>query len=266
MNLIAVLLALPPLFGVRIGDSPAAIKAGLKIEPAGVGRWSESSDPAGERLDFTCEAATGCFSLPADATFRFVGGQLVLAELRFSVEGAPPDANPGRLVAAAFGDQKPAAQAEAVGRMTRYFVDKGETAAWVQDGKDAHLVIALDSLAPVTRAEAATAGAPPGDLARIPGAVDWQKGHRAILEKRLDDAVQAFDQTLKTAEAPRLLLEPARLLLAMSLAARAQVAGPSAGALADVARARTLAPDMAEDLDELARQLTPEVEAPPSAP
>jgi|JI10StandDraft_1071094.scaffolds.fasta_scaffold319816_2 hypothetical protein len=264
MNLFAVLLAIPPLFGVHLGDGPEAVKAKFKPEPAGVGQWNQSNDGAGERLDYVCAASAGCFALPGEATFRFVEGKLALAELRFEAQAAPPDASPAKHVAAAFQGLEPAARSQSVGRDSRYFVDADRTAVWTLDGLDAHVVLALDAQAPVTRAEAAAAGASAGALPSIPGAADYQKGHRAVFEKRLDDAVQAFESVLKTPKVPALLQEPARLLLALSLASRARVAGPSAAALADVKRARELAPDLAADLDELADYLKP-AEAPPPA-
>lgn len=252
-----VVLALPGIFGVELGQDAAQVQAAFAPVVEGKGAFSEISDPAGVRLDYRCAAEARCFGLPADATFRFVDGKLVMAELLFSAAAAPPGKTAAQVLEAAFQGRPVAAKAEAVGRVTRYVVDAAATLAWTQDGSDARVVLALDAAAPVPRAEAASAGAPAGALDAIPGARAWQRGHAAVAERRFDDAVKAFDAVVGATDAPVLLGEPARLLLAMSLAARASAAGPSPAALADVARARALAPDLADDLDDLRRRLTP---------
>ncbi|MEZ4473764.1 MAG: hypothetical protein R3F60_23830 [bacterium] len=247
------ILALPAVFGVQLGQDAATVRAGFAPVAEGAGTWT---DEAGV-LTYRCEAQARCFALPAEATFRFRDGRLVQAELLFAASAAPPGRTPAEALQAATKDQQPAATARAVGRDTRYFVDATSTLAVTLDAPDARLVLALDAEAPIPRAEAVSAGAPAGGLDAIPGARAWQRGHAAVIDRRFDDAVKAFEAVLGEASAPAPLAEQAPLLLAMSLAARASATGPSAAALADLARARTLAPGLAEDLDALRQRLTP---------
>ncbi len=74
--------------------------------------------------------------------------------------------------------------------------------------------------------------------------------------------MRALEEARSLKKASPLLAEQATLVLALALAARAQARGPSPASEADLARARTLAPALAPDLDALEAGLKPPASQP----
>ncbi len=269
---LALLLGAPaagpaPLWGITLGATPDAVRAAFA--PQGDVRkgdvrkatWSEHRRGHVRQLTFSCEARDTCFALPAAADFYFVDDKLASVDLRADTERAPPEVSVASAlfeVQAAAHLAKADATMSAVGRQTRYFVRDGTTIVWVQDGPDAQIKLYLDALDPVGRAESVAAGAAPHGLEKLAGGEDYAAAHGAIGARDFDRAVKALDDAMAARGASPLLVEQARLVLALTLAARAKATGATAGtARADLARARTLAPELKPQLDELEATLAP---------
>ncbi len=261
LPLLTLLLAAPPfearsLYGVELGAPVNKVQAsfapvGKKTDAA---TWSRQARGRVTQLTWTCDAKAGCFALPAAADFYFVDGKLASAALRFDTERAPPDVSPPRALfelEAQIGLGAPDARLSAAGRQTRYFVREGVTVAWVQDGPDTEIKLALDRLDPVGRAESVAAGAPPQGLEKLVGGKDYAAAHLAIGQRDFDLAVRALEEARGLKKASPLLTEQATLVLALALAARAQARGPGPASAADLDRARALAPVLGPDLDAL---------------
>ncbi len=151
------------------------------------------------------------------------------------------------------------ARTAVVGRRARYFTEPAFTVVWIQDGPDVQLKLYLDHLDPVGRAEAVAAGAS-SDLSALPGAKAYAAGHTAIAKGDWDEAIKQLDPVAlgrPRGTSPLLVVE-AKLVLAMTLAARAKgrnAAGDAKAAKADLARAGRLAPQFAAHFSTMALEL-----------
>lgn len=264
------LLAAPPVvptgvFGVELGAAPKAAQAAFaphgQVQKA---TWqAEQAGPDRLHLRFDCDPARQCYAVPSGAELYFLGGHLAAATLRVDAAAAPPDLP---VMAAllkmegASGLGAPAVTTRAVGREVRYYLKDAFTVVWVQDGRDAEIKLYLDARAPLGRAEAVAAGAPAAGLERLPGATAYADAHRAIGARDWSTAIDRLEAARAAPQVSPLLAEQATLVLAMTLAARVKdQARPDAAwkedARRDLARARALAPSLAEHLDELSRGL-----------
>ncbi len=253
--LAAPALAAPTLWGVQLGDTAGQVRARFKPDgDPGKGKWEKDGRRS---LHYTCDARDRCFTVPRAADFYFHEGRLVAATLRADSDSAPPDESAMRLLLRAEGEAKlgsAAAISAAAGRRTRYFTASGATVAWTQDGPETEIKLHLDEHSPVGRAEAVAAGAPDTGLDALPGARDYTNAHLAIGQRDWEGAVRHLERALNARKAAPLLVTQVKLVLALSLAARAKSVD-KARALSDLARARKLAPELTGDLDALASEL-----------
>jgi hypothetical protein len=190
---------------------------------------------------------------------------LAEATLRIESEKAPPGADALaelRAQLAATGLKSADATTRVVGRHTRYFLRPGHTIVWIQDGPDAELKIFDDLRSPLGRAEAVGSGAS-SNLKTLPGAASYAAAHREVGRLNWTGAIEHLDESLKSPGISPLLASPARLVLAMALAARAKKSaqgnvgrtGGLSRAVKDLNRAEVLAPSLGEHLRSLRRQL-----------
>jgi hypothetical protein len=254
------------LWGVRLGDSPETLRD--RFEPQGTAHLATWTDDASKRirvLQYSCDARARCFSLPSGAVFYFLDGKLAQAALTVASGSAPPGVKPATAMFKAeanAGLGAAAATLSAVGRRVRYFFKDGATIVWAHDAPDAEVKLYLDRLSPIGRAEAVAAGAPPQGLEKLPGGKGYAAAQLAIVNGDYDQAVTALDEVVGMKKASPLIREQAQLVLSMSLAARvkrdAKVKGADPAwkkaARRDLARARRLAPPLAEDIDALGRE------------
>jgi hypothetical protein len=256
--------AAPGLFGVVLGASPEALLE--DFAPAGrteAAFWSRHTEGRVQRLLWTCPEEAGCMAAPSAAEFSFVDGKLAAAALRIDGNRAPPELNLHPLLSlqsAAAGLKSPAAEArfEGTDRRRRYYRDRpGETVVWVDDGPVVELKLYLDRLHPVGFAEAVAAKARPVGLEKLPGGKAWAAAQYALDQGQSADAIHILDDVYTARGVSPLMVAEARLVQALALAARAKARNalqPEA-AQADLKRARSLAPGLAEALDGLAAEL-----------
>lgn len=252
------------LWGVRLGDSEAAVKAAFKPEGSVArGRWGVTKADGVRQLTWRCRAEDRCFALPKDADFYFVDRRLAAATLQVDTDAAPPGTRTLQSLLRAEGDANLGvadARTVLVGRHTRYYLEGGYTVVWTLEGPDAQIKLHLDALSPVGRAEAVAAGAKDPALSKLPGAAAYASAHLAIRDRDWDGAARALEAVLGTRGAASLLRGQTKLVLAMVLATRVKAGGGGDAewvkkARIDVARAKALAPDLTTELDRMAREL-----------
>ncbi len=251
----------PTPFGVALGADPAAVKAAFK--PLGqpqAATWSVTARGRVQALTWRCAATDRCFATPSGAAFWFVDGRLASATLTLDPGRAALGTPRGAGLAGLQG-QSPVAQANAGGRRVRYYRPKtgqpATTTVWIEDGAEGQLKLYQDALHPVGFAEAVAAGAPPQGLQAVAGGKAYGAAQVALSARDFSGAISALEGALAEPAASPLLKDEARLVLALSLAARAKAraSGDPAGARADLDRAGTLLPALAEDLKALRAQL-----------
>ncbi|MFN3202776.1 MAG: hypothetical protein ACE366_30570 [Bradymonadia bacterium] len=252
------------LWGLRLGDPAERVQVafapdrgeGIAADPT----WTRHESGRITRLEYSCERAKRCRSLPSRASLSFVDDRLAAATLIIDPSSAPRSVNVDRRLAEMERKLElgpPVARAQAVGRLVRYFGIARRTVVWIKDGPDTQIRVALDALNPVPRAEAVAAGAPEESLGPIPGALAYARAQEAVASGAFTAAIDALDQAMASPGVSPLLVEQGRLILAMSLAARVKTSNgvPRSRAHQDLSRARTLAPSLAIHLDEMAKSL-----------
>ena len=262
-----VLLAAPVetrLWGVQLGAKEKAVKAAFQPEGSlKRGTWGKTKTDGARQVTWRCAAKDRCFALPRDADFYFVKGRLAAVTLQVTDAAAPPGTRAIQSLLRAEGEAglgSADARTVIVGRHTRYYLRDGWTVVWTLDGPDAQIKLHLDALSPVGRAEAVAAGAKDPALAKLPGAVAYAEGHTAIRGRDWDRAAERFEAALAERKSAKLLRAQTRLVLAMVLATRVKAGqGGDAkwqkAAKVDLARAKSLAPSLAPELDTMAEAL-----------
>lgn len=253
------------LWGLRFGDDLARVKVAFspdrgESQSPGVATWAHSEAGRIERLAYTCTREMKCRAVPSKASFDFLDGRLAAFTLTVEPASAPRSMSAIRRLdelERALNLGRPIAQSQVVGRLIRYFGFPQHTLVWIKDGPETQIKAALDAQAPIPRAEAVAAGADEAPLMSIPGALAYAQAQGAIASGTFSRAAEALDQSLAAPKVSPLLAQQARLVLAMTLAARVKTTEgrPKARAVADLSRAMTLAPGLAPHLQALAAEL-----------
>ncbi|MCA9548099.1 MAG: hypothetical protein KC613_27020 [Myxococcales bacterium] len=245
------------VFGVRLGGAPKAVQAAFAPQgQAATATWHQEQRGRVLELTWDCDAAARCFSVPSAASFWFVDQRLASVTLTVDPARAAPDQHPRGLLLAMEGQAKlgaPDARADAAGRRVRYHRFPQHTVVWVSDGLTTQVKLYLDALHPVGFAEAVAAGAPPQGLEKLAGGKAYGAGMVALGSRDFDMAVRAFGDAVAAKGASPLLVDEARLIQALSLAARAKArkASDPKGAAADLDQAEALVPALKPELDGL---------------
>ena len=262
----ASLLLLLPAWGLQHDLSYEKIPQHLTTEGSSTGAaWTKFSNGEQLTLRYECEPKIGCSTHPSSAVFEFEKGQLISATLDFSRERGPRT----RDIRDVFQEAsrklgRVVASGRSVGRVLHYYTFKGMTVALAQDGDGGQAKIYVDRYNPIGLAEIAAFGGP-STLGGFPGAQEYRSGFAALLDKQWQKAVNAFGQVLEVK--PNRLTQQFRkqteFILAMSIAAALKSefeAGLSTTQSwkekADRAlqRARSLAPSLKPQLDQLSEQ------------
>lgn len=245
------------VFGIRLGASPKAVQAAFAPEGrAASATWRTERRGRVLELTWDCDAKARCFAVPSAASFWFVDQRLASVTLTADPGRAAPDQHPRGVLLGMEGKAKlgaPDARADAAGRRVRYHHFPQHTVVWVNDGLTTQIKLYLDALHPVGFAEAVAAGAPPQGLEKLIGGKAYGAGMAALRERDFNMAIRAFGDAAQAKGASPLLVDEARLIQALSLAARAKAlkaTDPKASA-ADLDRAEALVPALKAELDAL---------------